>query len=113
MFPFRYCLAQQGLEELSPLGFPPAAFAAFSTRRFTISRSAMISSKSIVSMSPWGSTGTLVLASGLLVFWRYRIVANKQFGGLSGDLAGWFLQRSELWMLATLVACQLTFGGVL
>ena len=57
--------------------------------------------------------GTLVLAAGLLVFWRYRIVANKQFGGLSGDLAGWFLQRSELWMLATLVACQLTFGGVL
>ena len=30
MFPLRYCLAQQGLEEPSPLGFPPAAFTAFS-----------------------------------------------------------------------------------
>ena len=44
---------------LSPL----AALAAFSTRRFTISRSAMISSRSMVSMSPRGSTGTLVPAS--------------------------------------------------
>ena len=57
--------------------------------------------------------GTLVLAAGLLVFLRYRTVAQKQFGGLSGDLAGWFLQRAELWMLAALVACQLTYGGIL
>ena len=57
--------------------------------------------------------GTLVLAAGLLVFLRYRTVAQKQFGGLSGDLAGWFLQRAELWMLAALVACQLAFGGIL
>ena len=26
----------------------------------------------------------------------------KDFGGLSGDLAGWFLQTAELWMLAAL-----------
>ena len=57
--------------------------------------------------------GTLVLAAGLLVFLRYRTVAQKQFGGLSGDLAGWFLQRAELWMLAALAACQLTYGGIL
>jgi len=57
--------------------------------------------------------GTLVLAAGLLVFLRYRAVAQKQFGGLSGDLAGWFLQRAELWMLAALAACQLTYGGML
>ena len=40
-----------------------AALDAFSTRRFTISRSAMISSRSMVSMSPRGSTGTFVPAS--------------------------------------------------
>ena len=44
---------------------------------------------------------------GLIVFWHYRIVADKQFGGLSGDLAGWFLQRAQLWMLGALEACQL------
>jgi len=54
-----------------------------------------------------GLTGLVMGLAGLLVFWRYRATADKQFGGLSGDLAGWFLQRAELWMLGALVACQL------
>ena len=58
-----------------------------------------------------GAAGAVMLAAGLLVFRRYRIVADKQFGGLSGDLAGWFLQRAELWMLAVLTAYQLVSGG--
>ena len=45
----------------------------------------------------WG--GAMVLAA-LLVFWDYWRRSRKYFGGLSGDLAGWFLQRVELWMLA-------------
>ena len=32
-----------------------------------------------------------------------RVSHGKDFGGLSGDLAGWFLQAAELWMLAALV----------
>lgn len=31
-----------------------------------------------------------------------RRIASKQFGGLSGDLNGWYLQKAELWMLAAL-----------
>ena len=54
--------------------------------------------------------GALVLAV-LLVFWRYRVVSDRQFGGITGDLAGWFLQKAELWMLAALAACQ--WGGLL
>lgn len=54
-----------------------------------------------------GVTGIVMAAVGLLVFRRYRVVADRQFGGLSGDLAGWFLQRAELWMLGALTACQL------
>lgn len=54
-----------------------------------------------------GITGLAMAAAGLLVFWRYRVTADRQFGGMSGDLAGWFLQRAELWMLGALVACQL------
>ena len=38
-------------------------------------------------------------------------VACKQFGGITGDLAGWFLQKTEIWMLAALCACQ--WGGQL
>ena len=58
-----------------------------------------------------GVTGGAMIAVGLGVFWRYRVVADRQFGGISGDLAGWFLQKAELWMLATLVVCQLIQGG--
>ena len=54
--------------------------------------------------------GVLVLAA-LVVFGRYHVVSNKQFGGITGDLAGWFLQKAELWMLAALAACQ--WGGLL
>lgn len=51
--------------------------------------------------------GIVMVLAALLVFWRYWCVANRQFGGISGDLAGWFLQKTEIWMLAALVACQL------
>ena len=51
----------------------------------------------------------LVLAA-LAVLWRYHAVACKQFGGITGDLAGWFLQKTEIWMLAALCACQ--WGGL-
>lgn len=44
--------------------------------------------------------------AALAVFWHYARTAKQQFGGLSGDLAGWFLQRAEFWMLAALVLCQ-------
>lgn len=54
-----------------------------------------------------GITGGVMAVTALAVFWRYRVTADRQFGGLSGDLAGWFLQRSELWMLGALVFCQL------
>ena len=37
------------------------------------------------------------------MLWRYRAMAVTQFGGITGDLAGWFLQRAELLMLAALL----------
>lgn len=40
------------------------------------------------------------------VFGYYGWMSKKQFGGLSGDLAGWFLQTAELWMLLVLVIRQ-------
>ena len=47
--------------------------------------------------------GALLVLAALAALWRYRAVAVKQFGGVTGDLAGWFLQRAELWMLAALL----------
>ena len=43
-----------------------------------------------------GWLGLLVLCVNELVFLYYRLVVYKKFGGITGDLAGWFLQLSEL-----------------
>ena len=52
-------------------------------------------------------TGVLMLIAAGFVCWRYRTIAVNTFGGVSGDLAGWFLQKAELWMLTVLVFLQL------
>lgn len=62
-----------------------------------------------VTMTALGG-GLLVLAA-LMVLVRYHRVSTRQFGGITGDLAGWFLQKAEIWMLAALAACQ--WGGIL
>ena len=54
--------------------------------------------------------GALATVAILLFLW-YHHVAVQQLGGITGDLAGWFLQKTELWMLAALCACQ--WGGLL
>lgn len=47
--------------------------------------------------------GGLALAAALLVFLHYFCLSRKQFGGITGDLAGYFLQVCELAMLAALI----------
>lgn len=54
------------------------------------------------------AVGALIAVAGLLALAWYRHVALSRFGGVTGDLAGWFLQWAELAMLAMLVA-----GGML
>lgn len=54
--------------------------------------------------SGWQGAGMAAAALG--VFGYYRRMARTQFGGLSGDLAGWFLQTVEVWMLGALVLGQ-------
>ena len=46
------------------------------------------------------------VCAAALVVWRYVRVAKQEFGGTSGDLAGWFLVKAEFWMLAAIVAQQ-------
>ena len=53
-----------------------------------------------------GYEGILMAAAAHAVFADYYRISQKQFGGLSGDLAGWLLQTAELWMLLVLVILQ-------
>jgi adenosylcobinamide-GDP ribazoletransferase len=42
------------------------------------------------------TTGLAVSAAALLTVVYYRYISYKEFGGITGDLAGWFLQICEL-----------------
>ena len=60
-----------------------------------------------------GVTGGLMLLSAGMVFMLYHRIAMKLFGGITGDLAGWFLQLCEITTTAALVVGKtLLFGGV-
>ncbi len=50
--------------------------------------------------------GALALVTAGLVFWYYRHMSYKNFGGITGDLAGWFLQVCELAVPFVLVLAQ-------
>ena len=58
-----------------------------------------------------GLDGGAAVLTALGVFAYYRRMEEKQFGGLSGDLAGWFLQTAELWMLGA--ACMTQYWEAL
>lgn len=47
-----------------------------------------------------------LLLSSCLVFVYYFVVAKRQFGGITGDLAGWFVQLCELWGLVSIVVAE-------
>lgn len=47
--------------------------------------------------------GVAVIVAGVLAFFYYAYTAKKWFGGITGDLAGYFLQICELWILIGVV----------
>ena len=54
----------------------------------------------VCARSPWGLL--MPAALGAVTVW-YIHMARKNFGGVTGDLAGWFLQMAELCMIAAVV----------
>lgn len=48
-------------------------------------------------LSPAAGGGAVLAAA--LVFWYYRVMSYRKFGGVTGDLAGYFLSLCELWMV--------------
>jgi len=56
----------------------------------------------------WGEwvPALAALAGAVVMYFIYRTIALRQFGGFTGDLAGWFLQLCELVMLAAAVLAE-------
>ena len=54
--------------------------------------------------------GGIAFGSALLSFIFYKNIAYKEFGGITGDLCGWFLQRCEINILAVAVLTDLVTG---
>ena len=52
--------------------------------------------------------GFICMMSAVVVFIYYRYMAIKEFGGITGDLAGYFLQVCEL----TMVVCVILGGNI-
>ncbi len=48
-------------------------------------------------------TGVLILIGAFCFFFYYYYMSKKNFGGITGDLAGWFLQCAELLTLYIVV----------
>ena len=46
--------------------------------------------------------GAVCLAAGFLIYLYYCVMAKDKFGGITGDLAGWFVQVVELGMALAL-----------
>ena len=57
-----------------------------------------------------GWEGVAVLLAAGLTLLYYRRVSEKEFGGITGDLAGWFVQLCELTALAAVVILQKGVG---
>lgn len=49
------------------------------------------------------AAGMMMVAAALLCFLYLFVMSRRQFGGMSGDLAGFFLQISELFMLVPII----------
>ena len=58
------------------------------------------------------TVGVLCCIGALLMFSFYYKTAMKEFGGTTGDLAGWFLQNCELVMLFLTVCSKYLFASI-
>jgi len=72
----------------------------------TIARRVLIAADVLVSagLCICGTDGAAMMFTAHAVFAWYSLLCRKQFGGLSGDIAGWFLVQAEKWMLIALTA---------
>ena len=56
--------------------------------------------------------GIAAAAAAAAVFFYYFRMSVKNFGGITGDLAGYFLQLCEIWMAAAAVGADIVLRNI-
>ena len=56
--------------------------------------------------------GVVAITAALLVFWYYHRTSYKNFGGITGDLAGYFLCLCELFMAIAVIIVENIAGSM-
>lgn len=80
------------------------SFARAAQRRLVTASSGAYAALCIIAWALLGGWTALICAMvALICLWCYRRMAYKQFGGVTGDLAGWFLQVTELALIAAII----------
>lgn len=112
MFPLMFSLSRT-LSALAVVSFPLSkdtglahTFAEAADKRKLRMLLSLLAALLAAGMCLRGPDGAAAVLAALGVFGYYGRMAAKQFGGLSGDLAGWFLQTAELWMLGAVCMVQ-------
>ena len=111
-FTLAFCLSR-ALSGLAVAAFPLArntglahAFATAADRRRLRLALAVLAALLALLLCLRGVAGATMVLAAACVFLCYHRMTRVAFGGLSGDLAGWFLQTAELWMLGAACAVQ-------
>lgn len=83
------------------------AFAdAAAKRTVAVGESVIIAVCAVVLVTCAGMLGLAVVVAVALMFAIYHVVAMRLFGGITGDVAGWFLQWAELLGVMAIVVVQ-------
>ncbi len=91
-----------------------AAFASNSNKKVTeFVMWVYIGAISILMVIEGGYLGIAAVCTSVFVFYRYFMMSQKKFGGITGDLAGYFLQGCELWITVVVVVVDVIGSGLI
>ena len=79
---------------------------AAANRRVAAVMAVYIGAAVVLMICAGGLTGGICAAGALLSFVWYRHMSYSKFGGVTGDLAGCFVQTAELVMALAVILCR-------
>ena len=105
-----FCLSRI-LAGLAVLSWPPADGSGLARTLFDAAdgalRPVLIALSLLLGAAAALTGGWVLIPTAALLFAWCRRVTLRDFGGLSADLMGWFVQKTELWLLGALCLWQL------